>query len=40
MIPEEGNGQIPVDDDHDKPDAWRDVCDDETCDPHQEDDDG
>jgi hypothetical protein len=35
-MPEDEYGELPVDDDSDAPDAWRDVCDD----PSREDDDG
>lgn len=41
MMPENEAGEVPFadpDTDHDNPDEWRDVCDDETADPHEEDD--
>lgn len=40
-MPEDADGALPVDDlDADNPDEWRDICDDESFDPHGEDDDG
>jgi hypothetical protein len=39
-MPENEDGELDVDDDCDKPDEWRDVCDDPSYDPDSEDDDG
>jgi len=41
-MPEDENGELPLADgfEYDDPDEWRDVCDDETADPHEEEQDG
>jgi len=41
-MPEDEHGELPEGDGlaHDNPDEWRDICDDETADPHAEEDDG
>jgi hypothetical protein len=39
-MPEDEDGELPEDTDIDKPDEWRDVCDDPSADPHSEDEDG
>jgi hypothetical protein len=39
-MPENEDGELPIDIDHDNPDEWRDVADDDPTWPNEEDDDG